>query len=257
MSGPVSTSTGTAVPASQVPAHIAIIMDGNNRWAREHGHSGIGGHSAGATAAREVVRACRERGVKVLTLFAFSSENWERPRREVNALMALFINVLQRDEIRQLHEHSIRVRFIGRRDRFNHRLQKLMADAEDKTAANTAMTVVVAADYGGRWDIVQATRGLAADVASGAYAAGDITEDMLAARLSLAGLPDPDLCIRTAGEQRISNFLLWQFAYTEFYFSASLWPDFDDAELDQAIASFAGRQRRYGRTTDQITGAQD
>jgi undecaprenyl diphosphate synthase len=238
----------------ELPRHIAIIMDGNNRWARQHKQKGIGGHRAGATAARDIIRACGERGIKVLTLFAFSSENWERPKKEVSGLMALFVDMLQRDEVRQLHENNVRLSFIGRRDRFSKRLQKLMDDSEKLTAANDGLFVVVAADYGGRWDITDAARKVAAKVASGELSVSDISEDLMNQQLSLAEYAPPDLCIRTGGEKRISNFLLWQFAYTELYFTELYWPDFNADELDKALTDFDSRQRRYGKSAEQVEG---
>ena len=244
------------------PRHIAIIMDGNNRWAKKTKSDdssflgrGLAGHRAGATAAREIVQACVEREIEVLTLFAFSSENWARPRKEVKALMALFVSVLQKDEVKRLHEHNIRVRFIGNRDRFSVRLQRLMQEAENKTSENTGLTVVVAADYGGRWDICEAAINVAKLLESKKVKAEDINEELLASYMSLSDLPAPDLCIRTGGEQRISNFLLWQFAYTELYFTRTFWPDFDADELDKALEDFATRQRRYGLISEQVEQA--
>lgn len=231
--------------ALAVPRHVAIIMDGNNRWARARGLRGSAGHKAGVEAIRPVLRSCERHGVEVLTLFAFSSENWQRPPSEVRALMRLFSSYLN-SEIRKLHEDGVRIRFIGRRDRLSRTLVGRMQRAESLTADNRRSTLVIAVDYGGRWDITTAARELACQAARGELDPEQIDEARLQAGLALADLPPPDLCIRTAGEQRISNFMLWQFAYAELYFSAVLWPDFDDFEMDRAIAAYAGRERRFG-----------
>ena len=238
--------------AGNLPRHIAVIMDGNNRWARAHQLTGVSGHRAGAVTARKIVNHCADRGVEILTLFVFSSENWSRPKREVNGLMALFLNVLQRQEVARLHERRMRLRFIGNRERFSPKLQRLMAEAEALTAGNRGMTVVVAADYGGRWDMANAARRIAADVRAGRLDPAEVDEDCVQRHIALGDLQMPDLCIRTGGEQRISNFLLWQFAYTEFYFTDTFWPDFDAAELDRAIEDYARRQRRFGRVSEQV-----
>jgi undecaprenyl diphosphate synthase len=228
-----------------VPLHIAIIMDGNNRWARRRGVAGTAGHSAGMEAIRNVLRACNEHGVKVLTLFAFSSENWGRPRPEVRYLLALFTRYL-RNETLELHKDGIRIRFIGERHRFGKRLQKLMLEAEQLTRDNSDTTLVIAADYGGQWDIARAAQRLATRVSNGELASADISPQLLSGQLSLADLPAPDLCIRTGGDHRISNFMLWQFAYSELYFTETLWPDFGAADLALAIEDFSGRERRFG-----------
>ena len=212
---------------AKIPKHIAIIMDGNNRWAKRRGVPGPIGHRAGADIVKGLMYACRDRGVDTLTLFAFSSENWQRPEAEVRALMALLSRYLRR-EIKELAADGVRIRFIGRRDRFSPRIKKLLDDSEQATAHNTSATLVLALDYGGRWDVSRAAR------------------ELLSSRLSLADRPAPDLCIRTGGEWRLSNFLLWQFAYAELWFTDTLWPDFSVDELDEAIAHFAGRERRYG-----------
>lgn len=230
---------------SLVPHHIAIIMDGNNRWAKRRNLPGVAGHRAGVEAIRNVLRACNKNQVKVLTLFAFSSENWGRPRNEVRSLLALFSRYL-RNETRELHADGIRIRFIGERDKFSPRLRGLMHDAETLTANNTDTTLVIAADYGGQWDITQSARELARQVAAGQLAWQDISVERINAGTSLADLPAPDLCIRTGGDHRISNFMLWQFAYSELYFTDNLWPDFGEPELERAIADFAGRERRFG-----------
>jgi undecaprenyl diphosphate synthase len=228
-----------------VPQHIAIIMDGNNRWAKQRRLSGSAGHRAGMEAIRNVLRACNEHGVKVLTLFAFSSENWGRPRPEVRFLLALFTRYL-RNETRELHADGIRIRFIGERHRFSERLQKLMREAEQLTRDNSDTTLVIAADYGGQWDIASAARKLAERVSAGTLASADISPELLNEETSLADLPSPDLCIRTGGDHRISNFMLWQFAYSELYFTETLWPDFGADNLALAIEDFSGRERRFG-----------
>ena len=228
-----------------VPRHIAIIMDGNNRWAKLRGMSGSAGHRAGAKAVSDIVDACYERGVEVLTLYAFSNENWSRPIGEVRALMTLFYHYLSR-EVGKLQHNHIRVRFIGRRDRLDIRLQALMAESEERTRNNLGKTLVVAIDYGGRWDITQAVQRLVAKVGVGKLQSANISEKMLSEYISLADLPPPDLCIRTGGEKRVSNFLLWQCAYTEFYFTEVLWPDIDRSRLDTAIADYSARERRFG-----------
>ncbi len=235
----------------KMPRHVAIIMDGNGRWARAQKKPRIVGHRRGVETVREVVKACREREIEVLTLFAFSSENWRRPPREVSLLMDLFFTALDR-EVKKLHRNNIRLRIIGDHGGFPERIQKRIARAEQLTADNDGLILNVAANYGGKWDIVQATRKLARKVAAGELRAEDIDEEALAAGLSMSGLPDPDLFIRTGGEERISNFLIWQLAYTELYFTDILWPDFDRIEFDKALASFAGRQRRFGHTGEQI-----
>ena len=228
-----------------VPRHLAIIMDGNNRWARREGYAGVAGHRAGAEVAREIVSACEMRGIRYLTLFAFSSENWGRPKAEVRALLALLSRYL-RNEVEKLARDGVRLRVIGRRDRFSPRLQQLIARAEAATEMGDRATLTLALDYGGRWDVAEVTRSIAQDVAAGKLNPADIDEETVSQRLTTANLPDPDLCIRTAGEARISNFLLWQFAYAEFWFTEVLWPDFDETVLDLALADYAVRERRFG-----------
>ena len=228
-----------------VPRHLAIIMDGNNRWARREGFPGVAGHRAGAEVVREIVSACESRGIRYLTLFAFSSENWGRPRAEVRALLALLSRYL-RNEVAKLVSDGVRLRVIGRRDRFSPRLQRLIAKAEAETETGERATLTLALDYGGRWDVVQVTQSIARDVLAGALQLDDVDEKAISQRLSTADLPNPDLCIRTAGETRISNFLLWQFAYAEFWFTEVLWPDFDETVLDLALADYAVRERRFG-----------
>jgi undecaprenyl diphosphate synthase len=238
------------------PRHVAIIMDGNGRWASAHSKPRHAGHRAGVKAARTVAKACVEADVEVLTLFAFSSENWKRPAEEVNSLMRLFVEVLQR-EVDELHAHGIQLRFIGAREHLPEILRKRIAAAEAKTAGNTRMVLVLAVAYGGRWDIVQATRRVAAKVRAGDLDPEDIDESVIARHMALAGLPPPDLLVRTGGEQRVSNFLLWDLAYTEIFFSDTLWPEFGIPELEQAITFFRGRQRRFGRTGDQLEALAD
>ncbi|MCC4270545.1 di-trans,poly-cis-decaprenylcistransferase [Marinobacter nauticus] len=239
------------VAADNCPRHVAIIMDGNNRWAKAHRLKGVAGHKAGVDAVKAVVETCAKEGVEVLTLFAFSSENWRRPKDEVSALMRLFLIALER-EVRKLHRNNIRLRIIGDRSAFNPALQEHMEKAEALTRDNTRMTVVIAANYGGHWDITQATRKVAEQVKAGQLEPSDITDDLIQEHLSIGDLPLPDLLIRTAGEQRISNFLLWHLAYTEFYFSEVFWPDFKSEQMLKALDAYAHRQRRFGQTDDQI-----
>jgi len=228
-----------------IPRHVAIIMDGNNRWAKRQGLPGPAGHRAGVEAVRSVLRACRNHGVEVLTVFAFSSENWGRPVPEVRALLALLSRYL-RSEVRALHKDNICLRFIGARSRFSPRLQRLMQQSELLTAGNTAATLVIAVDYGGQWDIARAARELARRVAAGQLQADDIDAELLDKHLSASDLPRPDLCIRTGGDARISNFMLWQFAYSELYFTNTLWPDFGELEFARALADYSRRERRFG-----------
>ncbi len=249
MSG-FSSSTTSIPDAAQSPRHIAIIMDGNGRWAKKRFMPRVAGHKRGVDAVREMVSTCIDLGVEYLTLFAFSSENWRRPADEVSFLMQLFLKAMER-EVVKLHENNIRLKIVGRRDRFERQIVDLIEHSERKTADNKGLTLTIAADYGGRWDILQASNKLLAENPS----VGEITEDMLAAHLAMAYAPEPDLFIRTGGEQRISNFLLWQLAYTELYFTETLWPDFDAAMLKRAIDSFHQRERRFGRTSEQLTDA--
>jgi undecaprenyl diphosphate synthase len=223
-----------APPRELLPRHVAIVMDGNGRWAQQRSLTRTAGHREGAKAVRRIVKACSERGIEVLTLFAFSSENWRRPRPEVEVLMNLFLTTLRR-EIRRLDVANVRLRFIGDRSAFAATLQEYIAKAEQRTAANTGLTLIIAANYGGRWDIAQASRRVAEAAAAGRLPPGEVTADLLHRYTCLADLPEPDLFIRTGGEQRISNFLLWQLAYTELYFTDRLWPDFDDEALDAAF----------------------
>ena len=235
-----------------IPRHVAIIMDGNNRWAKRRALPGAAGHRAGVEAVRGVLRACRKHGVEVLTLFAFSSENWGRPQPEVRALLALLSRYL-RNEVKALHKDGIRLRFIGERDRFSERLRRLMQQSEQLTAGNTEATVVIAVDYGGQWDIAQAVQKLARRVQEGSLAPGDITPELIDSNISISDLPRPDLCIRTGGDARVSNFMLWHFAYSELYFTNVLWPDFDEAEFACALADYSRRERRFGLRAEQVT----
>ena len=235
----------------KIPTHIAVIMDGNGRWARKRGLPRHAGHRSGVGSVRRTVELAAERGVKYLTLFAFSSENWSRPREEVSKLMGLFIEALQR-EVDELHRNNVRLEFVGARDQLQPRLVEMIASAEERTAGNTGLHLLVAVAYGGRWDIVQAARSLAGQATAGDIDVDDIDEEAIAAELQLGGIPDPDLLIRTGGEQRISNFLLWNLAYAELFFCDSLWPDFGDRDFDEALAFYAVRQRRYGHTGEQV-----
>ena len=243
----------TAVSKPELPKHIAVVMDGNNRWAKSHKLPAKSGHRHGAETARDIVNSCLSRDIKYLTLFAFSSENWLRPRQEVRGLMALFLAVLKRKEINQLHKQNVRLQFIGNRSGFSQKLQKNMHDVEELTRNNTGMTIIVAADYGGRWDIANAVTSIVDKVVSGDLSADAIDVDLVRQHMSSSEYPDPDLCIRTGGERRISNFLLWQFAYTELYFTDCYWPDFDDAQFQLALDDFAKRQRRYGGHDEEAT----
>jgi undecaprenyl diphosphate synthase len=238
-----------AIPATAaVPRHVAIIMDGNGRWAKQRFLPRIAGHRRGVENVRSTVRACVASGVEYLTLFAFSSENWRRPAEEVSFLMQLFIAALEQ-EVAKLHENGVRFKVIGELSRFDRPLRQMVADAEKLTRDNTRLTLTVAANYGGRWDIMQAVRRM---LEAAPQRAAEFTESDLLPYLSLAYAPEPDLFIRTGGEQRISNFLLWQLAYTELYFTPTLWPDFDTAAFESAIGSYQQRERRFGRTSEQL-----
>ncbi|WP_338911747.1 isoprenyl transferase [Mycetohabitans rhizoxinica] len=246
------TSSTVCTPSvTDVPRHIAIIMDGNGRWAQRRRLPRVAGHTKGLDAVRTIVEACAARGVKFLTLFAFSSENWRRPVDEVSFLMRLFISALER-EIARLHTNGIRLHVVGDLSMFEPRIQELVRRAQAKTAANTGLTLTIAANYGGRWDILQATRKIAQQCMD-AGAMQNVDEASFAQHLAMAYAPEPDLFIRTGGEQRVSNFLLWQLAYTELYFTDVFWPDFNDAELSKAIASYRERERRFGRTSAQLS----
>jgi undecaprenyl diphosphate synthase len=232
------------------PTHIAIIMDGNGRWAEARGLPRHAGHKEGVRPVRMCIEECGRRGIGALTLFAFSSENWQRPTTEVGTLMQLFLESMDR-EVDDLHKNKVRLRFIGERRQLSVKLQARMAASEELTAGNPGLRLQVAVSYGGRWDILQAARKLAAAVASGSLAVEDLDEARFARELSLGDVPDPDLFIRTGGDHRISNFLLWNLAYTELHVSETLWPDFDVPSFEAALASFAGRERRFGRTSGQ------
>jgi undecaprenyl diphosphate synthase len=241
-------STEQIPEAREVPRHIAIIMDGNGRWAKRRFMPRMAGHKRGVEAVRKVVSACGDRGVEYLTLFAFSSENWRRPPEEVSFLMRLFVLAIEQ-EVGKLHENGIRFRVIGDVSRFEPELVRLIREAEAVTANNDRLTLTVAANYGGRWDIVQAVKRM---LGARPELASSFAESDLVPYFALGHAPEPDLFIRTGGEQRISNFVLWQLAYTELYFTDILWPDFDKAALDQAIASYQRRERRFGRTSEQL-----
>ncbi|NOQ81306.1 MAG: isoprenyl transferase [Methylophaga sp.] len=236
---------------TQVPQHIAIIMDGNGRWAKQRHQPRFMGHRAGVKAVENIVKHCAELGVSVLSLFAFSSENWRRPTKEVSLLMELFALSLKQ-QAKRLHKNNIRLHIVGDISKFSASLQKQITQAEQLTENNTGLTINIAANYGGHWDITQSVKKLAEKVKSGDLLPEDITEENIAAGLTTADLPEPDLFIRTGGEQRVSNFMLWQLAYTEFYFTDILWPDFDAQQLDSAISAFYQRERRFGKTSEQI-----
>ncbi|MFQ6021168.1 MAG: isoprenyl transferase [Acidiferrobacterales bacterium] len=237
-----------------LPKHVAVIMDGNGRWATRRRLPRIAGHVKGVERVRELVTACGEKGIRFLTLFAFSSENWRRPEVEVKSLIELFVNALD-EEMTKLHKNNIRFRVIGDIDRFGRKAAAKIKRAQTLTHDNTALVLTIAANYGGRWDIARACTELAKRAQQGAIDPDAITPDKIETFLSMHEAPDPDLFIRTGGEQRISNFLLWQLAYTELYFTPVLWPDFDRTEFDLALASYVRRERRFGLTGEQIEAA--
>ncbi len=239
------------IAGRHVPRHVAVIMDGNNRWAKRRLLPGVAGHKAGVDAVRAVIEVCAEAGVEVLTLFAFSSENWQRPADEVGALMELFLTALRR-EARKLNENGISLRIIGDRSRFHPELQTAMLEAEEITAGAGRFVLQVAANYGGQWDILQAAQRMAREAQSGRLDPESVTPALFQSYLATGDMPLPDLCIRTGGERRISNFLLWQLAYAELYFSDLFWPDFKHDAMRAALADFAKRQRRFGKTGDQV-----
>ena len=245
-------STSVIPDAPAVPRHIAIIMDGNGRWAKQRFMPRVAGHQRGVEALREVIKASKDMGVGYLTVFAFSSENWRRPADEVSFLMSLFLKMLER-EISKLHQNNIRLRIIGDRSRFDEKLRQTMLDAEQLTADNSSLTLTIAANYGGRWDVMQATKAMLKDHPQ---LSQSFSEADLQPYLSMSGIPEPDLFIRTGGEQRISNFMLWQLAYTELYFTDVLWPAFGRKELEVAITSYKQRERRFGRTSEQLVEQQ-
>ncbi|HLO62190.1 MAG TPA: polyprenyl diphosphate synthase [Azonexus sp.] len=243
-----SSSTRDVPPAAAVPQHVAVIMDGNGRWAKKRFLPRVAGHVKGVELVREMVRSCLEQGIQYLTLFAFSSENWRRPQEEVTLLMQLFVKALEQ-EVEKLHRNGVRLRVIGDLGRFEPRLQELIVKAQEQTASNTRLDLTIAANYGGRWDIMQAVNQM---LAAQPDKRDGWQEADLEPYLSMNYAPEPDLFIRTGGEERISNFLLWQLAYTELYFTPTLWPDFDAGEFGKAIASFQQRERRFGRTSEQL-----
>lgn len=238
-------------PEPRIPEHVAVIMDGNGRWARKRALPRHVGHRSGVKSVREIVEVAANRGVKHLTLFAFSSENFNRPRDEVSMLMALFLESLQK-EVEELHKNNVRLECVGARDRLNLALIEKINAGEKLTANNTGLHLVLAVAYGGRWDIVESTRRVAERVAAGELQPGDIDESVVASELALHGMPDPDLLIRTGGEKRISNFLLWNLAYSEMWFTEVLWPDFRERHFDEALTFFGKRQRRFGSTPEQL-----
>jgi undecaprenyl diphosphate synthase len=240
------------IDPQNIPAHVAVIMDGNGRWAKQKGGLRIFGHQSAITAVRDTVEAAAEIGVRYLTLYAFSTENWSRPAHEVTALMQLLVHTI-RKETPILLKNSIRLQAIGQTDSLPASCQRELAEAMELTKAGTRMTLVLALSYSGRWDLTQATRRLAADVAGGKLRAEDVQENTIASYLATAGMPDPELLIRTSGEQRISNFLLWQLAYTELYITDLLWPDFRRTHFEEAIRAYQRRERRFGKTSEQLT----
>lgn len=241
------------MPDEIIPNHVAIIMDGNGRWARQRKLPRTAGHREGVKATQEVIKASGEAGVKYLTLFAFSSENWNRPKTEVSALMDLFMRSLQ-NEVKNLADNGVRLKFLGATDAFSKKLFQQIQKAEQVTADNDKLFLNIAVNYGGKWDIVDATKKLISEVQSGKLSLSDIDDSALESRLATQDMPAPDLFIRTGGEQRISNFLLWQLAYTELYFCEALWPDFSPVELNKAFESYRLRQRRFGKTQEQVAG---
>ena len=244
------TSSTQTIPASaEIPNHIAVIMDGNGRWARKRFLPRVAGHKRGVDTVRDLVKQCAKLNVKYLTLFAFSSENWRRPDDEVSFLMGLFMDALKR-EVAKLHENNIRLVLIGDRSRFSEALVKQIIASEKLTAKNTGLTLSIAANYGGRWDILQATNKM---ISNSANKKQTFAESDLSPHLAMSYAPEPDLFIRTGGEKRVSNFLLWQLAYTEFYFTDTLWPDFDAKAFQLAIQSYQQRERRFGRTSEQLS----
>lgn len=248
----MTTSTTPYDEYINIPKHVAIIMDGNGRWAQAQGKNRVIGHKAGVDSVRSVVRGARKAGVEALTLFAFSSENWQRPEQEVSVLMDLFMYVLTK-EVKRLHKNNIRFQVIGDLNRFSAKLQKNIAKSEQLTAENTGLVLSIAANYGGRWDIANAAKKLALQVKNDEIVVDDINEATLHQHTCLANLPPLDLLIRTGGDFRISNFLLWQAAYAELYFIDTLWPDFNEIQFEQAISTFDQRERRFGKTGEQVT----
>ena len=234
-----------------IPKHVAVVMDGNGRWAKKRFLPRSAGHRAGVSATRAIVENCDQQGIEALTVFAFSSENWSRPKKEVDALMSIFISTLK-SEMLKLKKQNVRVKFIGDRTAFPDELQSVINETEKQTEANTGLALTIAANYGGRWDMTDACKRIAQQVSSGDLSVDDIDESLISGELSLSGLPEIDLFIRTGGESRISNFLLWQIAYTELYFTDTLWPDFNKKSLEEAVEWYGTRQRRFGKTPAQI-----
>ncbi|MCX8784486.1 isoprenyl transferase [Vibrio parahaemolyticus] len=237
--------------SDSLPKHIAIIMDGNGRWAKSKGKPRVFGHKKGVNAVRKTVAAASKLGIKAMTLFAFSSENWRRPEEEVGLLMELFITVLS-SEVKKLHKNNLQLRVIGDTSRFSERLQKKIVEAENLTASNTGMVINIAANYGGKWDITEAAKALALKARNGEIRVEDINEQLITEHLTMADLPEVDLLIRTSGECRISNFMLWQMAYAEMYFTPEFWPEFDEDSLVEAVTWFINRERRFGCTGEQV-----
>ncbi|HCH6232848.1 isoprenyl transferase [Vibrio parahaemolyticus] len=237
--------------SDSLPKHIAIIMDGNGRWAKSKGKPRVFGHKKGVNAVRKTVAAASKLGIKAMTLFAFSSENWRRPEEEVGLLMELFITVLS-SEVKKLHKNNLQLRVIGDTSRFSERLQKKIVEAENLTASNTGMVITIAANYGGKWDITEAAKALALKARNGEIRVEDINEQLITEHLTMADLPEVDLLIRTSGECRISNFMLWQMAYAEMYFTPEFWPEFDEDSLVEAVTWFINRERRFGCTGEQV-----
>jgi undecaprenyl diphosphate synthase len=248
-----STASKSPSPGADtgLPVHVAVIMDGNGRWATQRGMPRVAGHRKGADSVRTLIRSCAKRDIAYLTLFAFSSENWNRPEPEVRRLMELFVSALDKD-VKELHSNNVRFRVIGDRSALDEKIVQKIAGSEVLTAGNDGLQLNVAINYGGKWDILQACQDLASRVADGVLQADSIQMEDIESRLSTAGMPEPDLFIRTGGEHRVSNFLLWQLAYSELYFTDVLWPDFDETEFELALTSFSGRQRRFGKTGDQV-----
>ncbi|MES2141452.1 MAG: isoprenyl transferase [Pseudomonadota bacterium] len=234
------------------PRHLAIIMDGNGRWAKKRHLPRLLGHQEGLKVVRKIVKKCGELGIEVLTLFAFSSENWQRPAEEVNHLMTLFLNTLK-GEIEKLNQNNVQLRMVGSLERFKEPLRLCIDETQKLTAKNTGLKLIIAVDYSGQWDIIQAVQNLACQIKEGSLKSEKITQDLFARYLSLSDLPSPDLLIRTSGEYRISNFLLWQLAYTELYFTETLWPDFDEEALNKALIFYSQRERRFGCTSEQLS----
>lgn len=248
-------ASGNQHNATLVPQHVAVVMDGNGRWARQRFLPRPAGHKAGVDATRRLVQLCVKKGISCLTVFAFSSENWNRPEEEVSSLMSLFLSTLNA-ELNKLNEQGVRIRFIGDRRRFSTALQSSIEDAESITAKNARLFLNIAANYGGRWDIVNAVQKISQKLLAGDISMQQLTEQLISQEISLADIPEPDLFIRTGGEQRISNFLLWQMAYTELFFTDTLWPEFNDAAFDEALDWYATRQRRFGKTGEQVGDVQ-